>query len=189
MVRRHNGKAHRILALDLSRKSGWAFGSPGQKPKSGWMHFGPSDASHEAVFARAASWTRAAIDQWRPTLICWEAPIGGTGGRINTNTFSLLFGLPAIVGVTAYEAGIYDVRKATPQEVRMYFLGRNMRSADAKAATQARCRLLGWKFGDDNEADALATWDYLCHIVAPDLARSAPALPGILTHQRARVPA
>jgi hypothetical protein len=33
-----------------------------------------------------------------------------------------------------------------------------------------QCRAMGWQVADDNEADALATWHYMCSLIEPKLA-------------------
>ena len=118
---------------------------------------------------------------YRPTTIVWEAPLPTSflRGRTNSDTTALLFGLAAVVGLTAWREGFTDLRIATPAEVRVYFIGTNMRRAEAKAETKARCRALGWTYRDDNEADALALWAFMCSLLVP-AAGPVPALPGII---------
>lgn len=178
-------KQHRIMALDLARTTGWALGPPGRAPRSGVITFGGDGASHEARFLQAHAWARSMIDLHKPTTVVWEEPLPSSflRGRTNSNTTALLCGLPAVIGLACYQCGLYDVRRASPSDIRCHFIGRNMRSKEAEAATKLRCRQLGWAYSDDNEADALALWDYMVSILAPDQS-SAPALPGIIKPQR-----
>jgi hypothetical protein len=158
-----------ILALDLARTSGWAFGEPGAEPVHGSIQFAAKDASHEAVFYKAMIWSNARIVEFKPDLIVWEAPLATsfTRGKTNTDTTTLLYGLPAIVGAMAYSFKIYDVRKADTAKVRGHFLGCNPKREEAKAMTVKQCGVMGWNVEDDNEADALATWSYMCSLLEP----------------------
>jgi hypothetical protein len=161
-----------IMALDLASVSGWAFGEPGGTPVHGSVRFARAGSSHEAIFARAYEWTHNKITYCAPTTIVWEAPLATSfsKGSTNSNTTTLLYGLPAVVGAAAYLRGIYDIRKADTKSVRLHFLGKNPKRAQAKRLTVMQCRAMGWEVSDDNEADALATWHYMCSLVEPKLA-------------------
>lgn len=161
-----------ILALDLASVSGWAVGEPGGTPKHGSVRFASAGASHEAVFAKAAIWFADIIFEQEPKLIVWEAPLptSFSRGRTTSDTTSLLFGLPAVIGAIAYQQGIYDIRKAETREVRQHFIGCNPKRAAAKPLTMAQCRAMGWEVADDNEADALAVWSYMASLISPQLA-------------------
>lgn len=178
---------HIVLALDLARTAGFAIGRPGGRPRSGTIQFASDGSSHEAAFHAAALWAEKIIVAYQPTTIVWEAPLASSfvRGRTNADTTSLLFGFPAVIGATAFRLGFYDLRKATPAEVRVHFIGSNMKSKDAERETKARCRVLGWPFKDDNEADALALWSYMSALLVPDCG-PAPALPGILRPAKLR---
>lgn len=175
---------HKVLALDLARKTGWAIGAPGGRPRSGVVRFASDGASHEAVFAAAYDWVRAMIEDEHPRTVVWEAPLPSSfmRGKTNAATTALLFGLPAVVGLACWSRDVLDLRQATPAEVRAHFIGRNMKSKDAEIATKAQCRRLGWSYQDDNECDALALWDYVAALVAPELAIIAPTMPGLVRH-------
>lgn len=161
-----------IVALDLASVSGWAVGEPGGAPTHGTIRFASAGASHEAIFAKAATWFADLVVDHKPTLIVWEAPLptSFSRGRTNSDTTSLLFGLPAVVGAIAYQQGIYDIRKAETKEVRQHFIGCNPIRTRAKPMVMAMCRAMGWDVSDDNEADALATWHYMCSLISPQLA-------------------
>lgn len=160
-----------VLALDLASVSGWACGEPGGEPAHGSHRFAAKGASHEAIFANAMAWIETKIVFHRPKLIVWEAPLAGfKGGRTTVDVTTILFGLPAIVGAIAYQRGVYDIRKANTSDVRNHFIGCNPKRARAKALVIQQCRTMGWPVEDDNEADALATWSYMCALLNPKLA-------------------
>lgn len=160
-----------VLALDLARITGWACGRPGEPPSHGSVQFANAGSSHEAVFAGALRWMGATVRQYQPELVLWEAPLAGfKGGRTTNDTTTILFGLPAVIGAVAYQHDIFDIRKADTRDVRIHFIGKNLKRVQAKIHTKMQCRAMGWDVGDDNEADALATWHYMCSLLSPKLA-------------------
>ncbi|MEY9179687.1 hypothetical protein [Bradyrhizobium sp. USDA 313] len=163
-----------VLALDLASRTGWAVGEPGQTPTHGSILFAKPGASHEAIFSKAWGWMESMLADFGPRTVVWEAPMptSFSKGRSNINTTTLLYGLPAIIGGCAYRCGVYDLRKADTRDVRMHFIGCNPKRDRAKALVMGQCRSMGWEIKDDNEADALATWNYMCAILSPRLALS-----------------
>lgn len=161
-----------ILALDLASTSGWACGEPGGSPSHGSIQFVSAGASHEAVFAAALKWMSDMCASNGPTMVIWEAPMptSFSRGKTTSSTISLLYGLPAVMGAVAYLRGIYDIRKADTKDVRNHFIGSNPKRAKAKPMVIRQCRAMGWEVRDDNEADALATWHYMCSLIEPKLA-------------------
>jgi hypothetical protein len=161
-----------VLALDLASVTGWAVGEPGGTPAHGSIRFASAGASHEAIFAAALKWISDKITFYAPGMIVWEAPMATSfrRGNTNTNTTTLLFGLPAIVGAVAYLREVYDVRKAYTKDVRQHFIGQNAKGHIGKKLVIRQCRAMGWSVSDDNEADALATWHYMCSLIEPKLA-------------------
>jgi hypothetical protein len=102
----------------------------------------------------------------------WEAPLATIFKRGSTNsaTTTLLYGLPAVIGTVAYSRRIFDIRKAETRDVRNHFIGSNPKRLKAKPMVMRQCRMLGWQVKDDNEADALALWSYMCSLIEPKLA-------------------
>ncbi|WP_354097525.1 hypothetical protein [Bradyrhizobium sp. S3.2.12] len=159
-----------MLALDLASVSGWAVGEPGGKPAHGSHRFASAGASHEAIFAGAVRWLNGILNEYDPRIVVWEAPMPTSFKTSNTNTTTLLYGLPAVIGAVAYLRGIYDIRKASTSDVRNHFIGSNPKRAQAKPLVVRQCIAMGWPVSDDNEADALATWHYQCSLLNPKLA-------------------
>lgn len=161
-----------VLALDLASVTGWACGEPGGSLEHGTIRFASSGACHEAIFARAYQWMNGMIGVHMPTLVVWEAPLPTSfrRGSTNSDTTSLLFGLPAVIGAAAYENRVFDIRKADTRDVRLHFIGCNPKRTKAKPMVIRQCRAMGWDVSDDNEADALATWHYMCALLEPRLA-------------------
>lgn len=162
-----------VLALDLATVTGWALGEPGAVPEHGSYRFARRASSHEAIFGNAMAWATQMIEHHKPSLIVWEAPLSTsfTRGRTNSDTTTVLHGLPAVIGAVAFRLGVYDVRKAETKDVRNHFLGCNPKRVKAKPMVMQMCAARGWSVADDNEADALAVWDFMCALLDPTLAR------------------
>jgi hypothetical protein len=168
-----------VLALDLASVSGWAVGEPGGKPSHGSIRFASKGASHEAIFNNAMNWADKKIVFCRPSLIVWEAPLPGfKSGKTTSDVTTILFELPAVIGAIAYQRGVYDIRKASTKDVRHHFIGCNPKRAMAKPMVIRQCRAMGWEIEDDNEADALATWHFMCSLLSPKLALAPTPLFG-----------
>lgn len=160
-----------VLALDLASVTGWALGEPGSVPMHGSIRFARAGSSHEAMFAKAHVWMHEMCELHNPGLLVFEAPLQGfKGGKTTDDVTTILRGLPAIVGAVAYLRRIYDIRKADTRDVRNHFIGSNPKRAKAKLMVIRQCRAMGWDVEDDNEADALATWHYMCSLLEPKLA-------------------
>jgi crossover junction endodeoxyribonuclease RuvC len=159
-----------VLALDLASVTGWAVGEPGGEPVHGSLRFASRGASHEAVFAGALKWMNDAITEYRPHTVVWEAPMPTSFKTSNVNTTTLLYGLPAVIGTVAYIRGVFGIRKAETRDVRLHFIGQNPKRVRAKPLVMQKCRAMRWEVEDDNEADALATWSYMCSLLDPRLA-------------------
>lgn len=160
----------KIMTLDLAKRTGFAIGYPGdEKPISGSILFASDGASHEAIFAKALGWFSSTIREHKPDVVVWEAPLptSFSQGHTTVKVTSILFGLPAIVGAVAYLLGIYELRTADVRDVRRFFIGGNPKREIAKKLTMQQCRMMGWDFADDNEADALAIWAYYRGLVEP----------------------
>jgi len=168
----------RVLALDLASTSGWAVGEPGMLLAHGSIRFASKGASHEAIFANAFDWMQDKLGVYGPTTVVWEAPLptSFSRGRTTIDTTTLLFGLPAVIGLAAYKRGIYDIRKAEIALVRRHFIGENPKRALAKRMVKHACQVRGWDVTDDNEADAIAVWSYQCSLIAPEQALLATPL-------------
>jgi len=163
---------HEILALDLATRTGWARGAPGQRPVSGSVQFGKPEASNNAVFAHALTWTSTFLESKpRPTVIIIEGllPYYAKQGETSQRTRDRLSGLHAIVRAAAHLHGIYEISTAGAQQVRRHFIGDGSLQRDAaKRAVIHRCNKLGWNPVDDNAADALALWSFACGLLDPE---------------------
>ena len=168
-----------VLALDLATAFGWAEGAPGETPRVGSGRFASGGSSHAAVGAGALQWfaDRLAIPP-KPAVVFVER-IGLhsiAGGKSSFDVVYRLLGLAFMLETIAYRRGVYDVRFAKAEDVRLHFVGTKNAKGDAgKLLTQRRCDALGWTWRNPDEADALALWDYGVEQVAPGAGHEAPA--------------
>jgi hypothetical protein len=159
----------RVLAFDLSSKSGAAFdGSDGKPQFSTHKDRMPEDDDFGPMFGRHAQWMRDLIAFQRPEVIAVESPWiplgdrpkdedGNAKGRPTSIPIVLmLIGLWAVATTVANAHGI-PCRRRQVSTVRKNFTG------DGRAKKQdieRRCFLLGWKPLDNHQADAAALWAY-----------------------------
>lgn len=168
----------RVLALDTSTHTGWAHcgPSPTDRPVYGTLNLpgwrrdvvGKSYAALHSFVSdkiRNESITHVVIE--RPLTVHAHAYNEGK----DADLAAALLGLVAIGECAAVLAGA-RCHIESPATIRKHFVG-NGRPRDPKAAVMARCSQLGWRVADDNQADALATWDYAVSRLRSRLFRAA----------------
>lgn len=160
-----------ILALDIATRTGFAFGRPGELPRSGSIRLAPPGSSNGAIGRGMMRWLADFLKVSQPDVIYYEVPLDPRhmGRKTTFKTARILLGLPFLVETISEARGVYKLREAGVQDVRKHFCG-NARPKDKKQAVLARCRQLGWQPEDDNAADALALWDFACAKEAPGVA-------------------
>lgn len=157
----------RVLALDTSTRTGWAhctshFDQPayGTLLLPGW-HRDVVGQSYAKLFdfvvekIVVADITHIIIE--RPLTVHAHA---GDKAK-NADLAAALLGFVAVAECAAVRAGKVCVIES-PATIRKHFVGSG-RPPDPKTAVMAQCSRLGWRVMDDNQADALATWDYAVH--------------------------
>ena len=168
----------RVLALDLATTTGYAFGAPGSIPQFGHLRFSKPGSPRAATLRAFRQWLdkRWRSSHGRPDLIVYESPAVPSimAGRTNIETIKLLVGLAEHLEEWCYER--VELREARVADVRVHFIGQNMKSAYAKAKTVEQCRMLGWEVENADEADACALWDFQCAWLNPRLAAHSTPL-------------
>lgn len=173
--------AYKVLALDLATTFGWAYGGL----DSGLDRSGSARLRGDHIEERAADFMGWMIGFFRenPVHDCiWEAPIAAShlAGQTRVETTQILFSLPTIAGAICLKSGLRMDRMSAvrPDAVRKHFTGRakwGSRKA-AKRAVIDRCRQLGHRPLDDNEADAIAIFDYRRAVLRPSYAAASGPL-------------
>lgn len=150
-----------VLALDLNTvRCGYAFGGEADgAPRTGsWPFFGiqSEDDLRRTLGALAQSITEL-CRLIRPTYAYYEAPIQNPAwGSTNANAMRGTYSVVAVAMAMCSNAGAIT-KPAHINSWRKTFLG-HAYPDDPKAATMARCKLLGWPIKNDDEADAAGIW-------------------------------
>lgn len=151
----------RIAALDLATTSGWAFADGAGEPVYGSQRMGPRGGSLGDCFLAFDRWVNARIEEWRPEVIVFEAPLLVSRGSVMV--VQRLMGLAAIAELIALKRGV-RIYRAEGSTVTKAFTGRGARfaggSAEKKRLVIETCKRYGWNPKDDNAADALAVLQY-----------------------------
>ena len=147
-----------VLALDLSSRVGWAYGSvDASKPLCGVWVLARGDLGR--TLASFENELEDAIALHRPGLIMVEAPLPPTATS-NATTWRQQLGLAALAETTAYRNSI-PFREQAASTIRRAVLGTaRFPGGAAKQAIMAFCEGQGWRVPDDNAGDACVTWLY-----------------------------
>lgn len=162
-----------VIALDLATVLGYAVGrlpalpitqleaivTKPPKPLSGFHRVAQAGISVGEFLSAYADWFEGIVDEHQPTGIIFEAPI--LPAKTNPATVRKLVGLAGITQMLAFERGVRWVREAQPSSVKKHICGSG---APGKDGVQRAILERGWQFATDDEADALALWDYAAHI-------------------------
>lgn len=154
-----------ILTLDLSRRTGWALGHPGEMPWSGvWAlpAVGDAGATGAALIERLDD--MLALN--KPRLIVCEAPLG-IRAQTSNHTARLQFGLAYVVELCGHWSDV-QVREEKVDDVRRAMMGRcrfGKEKNAAKDAVMAWCLAKGVVPPDHNAGDAVVLWFYACRLL------------------------
>lgn len=172
----------KILALDQSSsRTGWAFGTPNDKPTYGSFRSPKRDVVGERL-AIVYDELGALMDKYEPDLCAFETPFfpvdrgpkkdGETyrfssrvgvvkekqGAAFNPKVISLLQKVAGIVELQAARRGI-PVESYASRSWPPTILGMSVpHGADAKIMVRQRCRALGMPTEGDDESDAIGIW-------------------------------
>ena len=165
----------RIAALDLASLTGIAIGRPGEAPECRTEALGEPKNRGAALMRVVSTLIR---DDGADELVI-EAPVLKMGPKASADTLRILVGLAEIAkaAATYLRTPCVEIEVST---VRKHFLGFNPKGRDnAKRLVLGRCRALGWRVRNDNEADAAALLDCrLSQISAAHAVAGAPLFRG-----------
>ena len=176
-----------LLALDPGTITGFAVGDtdvcvpvtpleamarPPPKPISGAEQIGREGADI-ATFALAYDvWLKYTIHYHGIEGLIFEAP--WIGPKTHQHTARKLMGMAYHTDLVGKQLELSWVKEARPDAVRVHFIGRGrVKRAEKKRRTVAECRLRGWEVESDDEADALALFDYAAACLATIAGREA----------------
>lgn len=169
-----------LLAIDASSTAtGYAFGGPKNgAPRGGvWKLPGADEHVLDMTLGRASESIIQLCGLIKAEHVAIETPLMVMGNNASAHTLMALMQLTGAIRAAAHRAGC-SVQMCAISSVRKHFIGRgNMKSAEAKAAVQDRCRLLNWDYGDSNDrSDANAVWAYAMSRRYPEWAPKATPL-------------
>lgn len=156
----------KVLAFDIATSTGVAWGTAGTTPQATTVDLGKG-LSEAKRFANVIDAASLHIESYKPDVVAYEAPVGGKDAS------AYLIGLSACLRGAAALYG-YDPEQIWISQYRKHFLGKHlivrdfpgMTKANAKRQIKAtvvgRCKALGWSPANDDEADAMAIWDFAC---------------------------
>lgn len=170
-----------ILALDLSKTStGFAYGRPHEKPRSGSVQFGTAQHTDADVGAKAIVWLSKdmpVILGGVPDVVAIEAAWEGNGGH-SAHTSAVLLGLQFTVAAAALLRTKRQPELIKVGDARRTFTGRaGYAKGEAKPAVQRRCLEVGWldlETLQADRADALCVWAHIAARTNPELAFHQP---------------
>ena len=169
----------RILALDLATVTGFAFGKPGERPRSGQVRFGSKDGSGRArCYREYREWLGDMMKGARFDLVVFESPSMNVMhvGKTNIETLKKLVGFTEHTEEFFYDTTV-DLREANIASVRQFFLGSvRYKREEAKRLTIEKCREYGWDVEGDNAADACALWAYQVSCLRPEIGQAMTPL-------------
>lgn len=153
-----------VLAFDIAYTSGWAVTAPDSPHGVIWGHFGVGGDGEEGI-------GRALFDFWRHleeildnhlvACLAWEKPLPGTKHLASFDEY--VRGATGLLRLTAFQRN-FQILPCDMKAVRRHFIGDGTRF-DAKAQVWQRCKVLGYECANDDESDAIATWDYAVGIM------------------------
>jgi len=173
-----------ILALDLATVVGFALGDLRGVKISGSRRL-PSTGDDIGLFACSfEDWLTIGLKRHRPEKVVYEQPIM-RGSDTTLATCRKLYGMAwetervcrRLVKLGALPP--FPVQEINISDWRVHFLGRGNVPRDRKsikAAVMQMCRVRGFHFDDDNEAEAIAILDYALACDSPASAIRATPL-------------
>lgn len=154
----------KVLALDVATKTGVCVGVPGANAPRAWtVDLGKPPIGRK--LSNALAMTQGLITAHKPDLIVIEAPLGGQ--KVNASLIKMV----GCIEGCAFNRGVKSMT-AELSTVRKHFLGKNYTKqhfphltekaarAEIKAMVVRRCTMIGWAPENDDEADAMALWDW-----------------------------
>lgn len=157
----------KIVALDLANTSGWCYGDPdaGGKPLIG--HWDLRSEHKDLIPGNLAYQLRQLFKKHGPPDFM---AIEKTMNPLAQRSAQVIQAQERSHGAALGVAGMYRIPKVlevAPSTIRTHFIGvPNMGSTDkTKAAVFKQAKLLGYAVTTLDEADSVALWDYIVHVV------------------------
>ena len=149
----------RVLAFDAASTTGWAsFASARSAPVLGFFELTANGTNYGALALDMLGRVLALIDEHKPEVVCFEAPIFLPRDRWHTRR--LLTCLVVVIELAAAMRGLRCI-EISPHDVKAALGGHKA----SKGKQMATAIMMGWPVKNDHEADAcgvgLATYAFL----------------------------
>jgi hypothetical protein len=152
-----------ILALDLSRSTGWCYGAvDDERPAFGVWHL-PKIGGEGGRYGAFENVLIEAMEEWRPGQLILEAPLS-LQAMLGISTAKVMQQQYTLRGLAFKEAwrASAPIQEIDSQSVRCDVMGRrHFPKETVKAEVVRYCRGRGWMVPDHNAADACLTWVWL----------------------------
>ena len=148
-----------ILALDLSSRTGWAYGLPGAVPITGVWILPAYAIDPGRCLAALGNELADALWLHQPSAVWVEAPMPAAA-QTHHSTAMQQFQLDGVVLETCYRWERPTPRRAHAGTVRKSVLGRG--NHVSKDDVEAWAAAQGIKTADHNAADAAMLWAHAC---------------------------
>lgn len=182
----------RVLGIDPGGASGYAYGLPGQKPKSGTIRL-DSGFSNGRKFATLEGRVRNIIGVYEIDAVFIEAPYIQTDPkRFDIQVVRLGYGYQAAILMACEKEGIGPERitLVEPTVWRKFALGRGNAPKDVRPHKDGRewlkheavkkCDARGWPIKSQDEAEACLIWEYGCEQIEPSVTLNRMPLFGMI---------
>lgn len=158
-----------LLSLDLATETGFAAGPVDGEPGFG-AHKLPKTGENIGRFLEGyEQWFVPKVQEWKPDLIVFEAPVFFNMGKTNITTVRKLYSL---AGFTEFLSTRMRVRcmELNNQAAKKWFTGKGGKKG---RRIIDECQFRGFDTSNENAADALCGWCYTIHCEFPDHAIGA----------------
>ena len=162
-----------VLAFDQARTSGFAYGRPGETPKSGLITIGRHKSKEHLFWLYQVELGRI-VDRVRPDVVAMELPFFN---RKRPTAAVDLYQAAGAIKAMLYErrvGKIMDVQNGAWKEL-LCRKGKRFNKETRPYPPVDACEIRGWKTGDSHDrADAMGIWYFACNRVAPEMNLNLP---------------
>lgn len=158
-----------ILAIDLATHTGFAYGMPGEAPQLWSMNFKRDGDLHD-FYGNLTAYMATFMRDNPVKLVAIEEPIAPSamsGRTTHDVTVMTIAGFAIVIGIVKCKR--IPFQPVRVETWRRHFIGigrlthiehSGERRKEGKRLVEQRCKLLGWKPQNDNEADAAGIHDW-----------------------------
>lgn len=153
-----------VLALDLSRTTGWCYGVASDRVPAFGVWILPSVGGEGARYAAFENVLAAAMDAWCPSQVVLEAAFSlqALAASSNIAVARQQLTLRGLAYAEAWRA-FARISEIDSYTVRSEVLGRGRFAKETvKREVIQYCRGRGWKVPDHNAGDACLVWAWHC---------------------------